>query len=104
MTMVQILYWRDIPAQVKVRNGRQRAARPLSPRFQETIDAAAMHAKSTSTDDYLEDWHASDWENVEGDVEALLDSWVARIEADYPPHRLEELRISKGYIEDGLDG
>jgi hypothetical protein len=98
-TVYQIVYWREIPVQVKVRSGQQRVARPLSSRFQEAIDAAAMHAKATSTDDYLEDWHVSDWEDGEGDAEVFADSLVSRLEADYPPPRLEELRIRKGYTE-----
>jgi hypothetical protein len=50
----QILYWRDIPAQVRVRSGRQRVTRPLPARFQEAIDEAAMRGRATSTDEYLD--------------------------------------------------
>ncbi len=41
-TTCEIVYWRDIPAQVKARAGRQRATKPLSERFQQAIDIAAM--------------------------------------------------------------
>jgi hypothetical protein len=44
MTEIQVVFWRDIPAQVKARRGRERAARGLDPRFQEAVDAAAMRA------------------------------------------------------------
>ena len=38
----QIVYWRDIPAQIKIKDGRQRKGRPLSDRFGQAIDQAAM--------------------------------------------------------------
>ena len=93
----QILYWRDIPAQVKVRSGSQRINRPLSARFQEAIDEAAMRAQSTSTDDYLQEWRSSEWQTGEGEAEELADALVARIEAEYTDGRLNALKISKGY-------
>ena len=51
-----VLYWRDIPAQIVVKAGRRSAKRPLSGRFQEAIDAAAMRAGLAGTDDYLSAW------------------------------------------------
>ena len=93
----QILYWRDIPAQVKVRSGRQRIARSLSPRFQDAIDEAAMRARATGSDEYLEDWHSTEWQAGEGDPDLFADTQVAEIEAAYPPERLESILENKGY-------
>ncbi len=93
----QILYWRDIPAQIKVRGGGQRVNRPLSARFQEAIDEAAMRAQSTSTDDYLEEWRSSDWQAAEGEAEEIADSLLAKIEAEYTNERLNSLKSNKGY-------
>jgi hypothetical protein len=93
----QIVYWRDIPAQVKVRAGNQRMARSLSPRFQEAIDEAAMLARATSTDAYLEDWRSTEWQSGQGAPEQLADSLVADLESAYPQDRLEGLKNNKGY-------
>lgn len=93
----QIVYWRDIPAQVKVRSGRERVARQLSARFQEAIDEAAMLARATSSDDYLDDWRASEWQPGEGALEILAETLVAEIEAAYTPKRLEALKSNRGY-------
>ena len=93
----QILYWRDIPAQVKVRSGRQRIARSLSPRFQDAIDEAAMRARATGSDESLEDWHSTEWQAGEGDPDLFADTQVAEIEAAYPPERLESILENKGY-------
>ncbi len=95
-TTFQIVYWRDIPAQIRVRSGSQRVNRPLSPRFQEAIDAAAMRADATSTDDYLADWRTLDWQPSDAEPQQLADSLVAEIEAEYPKERLMKLVVSQG--------
>lgn len=93
----QIVYWRDIPAQVRVRSGRERLARPLPARFQEAIDEAAMRARATSDSDYLEHWRATDWQPGEGEAAGLADGLISELEAAYPPERLEALIANKGY-------
>ena len=93
----QILYWRDIPAQVRVRLDKQRLARSLSDRFQESIDIVAMRAGATSTDDYLQDWRTSEWQPGEGEPEALLEKLITELETTYDPDRLASLRANEGY-------
>ena len=95
-TTFQIVYWRDIPAQIRVRSGSQRVNRPLSPRFQEAIDAAAMRADAISTDDYLADWRTLDWQPSDAEPQQLADSLVAEIEAEYTKERLMKLVVSLG--------
>jgi len=96
-TQYQILYWRDIPAQVKVRQAGRRVNRQLTARFQEAIDEAAMRGQATGTDDYLAEWRSSEWQTSEEDAEALADALAAQLEAEYTPERLRELKINKGY-------
>jgi len=91
MTKYQIVYWRDIPAQVKVKAGRNRAGRPLSDRFPVAIDEAAMRAGLTGSDDYLAQWRNGRWQEREGDFEDIADSIVTEIETTYPPERLRTL-------------
>jgi hypothetical protein len=95
----QVIYWRDIPGQVTVRHGRQRQSQPLSPRFQEAIDAAAMRARATSTDAYLEDWRSSEWQPLEGEGELqnLSKNLVEELETAYPPERLSGLIKNQGF-------
>jgi hypothetical protein len=54
-----IISWRDIPAQVIVKRGRETAKVQLSQRFQEAVDRAAMRAGKGSSDAYLADWNAA---------------------------------------------
>jgi hypothetical protein len=97
VTQFQIIYWRDIPAQVKVRLGRNRLSQLLTGRFQEAIDEAAMRAKVVNTDDYLAEWRTTVWEERAGDPEAVSAALLAELEQAYPAERLQALILSKGY-------
>lgn len=96
MAAFQIVYWREIPAQVKVREGRERAARQLSDRFQEAIDAAAMRAGLVGTDDYLAEWRTSEAEERAGPAETVAVAVAADLEAAYPDERLRRLIAGQG--------
>ena len=96
MTEVQVVFWRDIPAQVKARQDRERTSRGLDPRFQEAVDAAAMRAGLTDTDDYLAEWRTSAWEERPGSPEQAADQCAAEIEAEYSVELLRRLAESGG--------
>jgi hypothetical protein len=96
MTTIQIVYWRDIPAQVKVKAGPTRATRQLSERFQEAIDQAAMRAGLSGTDDYLSQWHSADQPERDGEPEAVAEALAAELEAGYPDTRLNALADQGG--------
>ena len=72
MIHYQVLYWRDIPAQVKVHAGRRPSAHALPPRFQVAIDRIAMQEGLSGSDAYLELWQWSEKREFDGDIEALL--------------------------------
>ncbi len=59
MVQYQILYWKDIPAQIKVYEGRRAVSRQLPERFQIEIDRIAMKEGLAGTDDYLDQWQWS---------------------------------------------
>jgi hypothetical protein len=99
MITYQIIFWRDIPAQIKLRDGRNRLSRPLSDRFQEAIDEAAMRAKITGTDAYLDEWRTSDALEREGEAAAVAEAVLAEIETAYPDERLRRLVQNKGQEE-----
>lgn len=51
-----VIYWRDIPAQVRANAGRERAAAELPPRFMVAVDRAAMVADKKKVDEYVAEW------------------------------------------------
>ena len=99
MAQVTVVYWRDIPAQVIVKQGRTTAKRELAPRFQEAIDMAAMRAGAIGTDAYLNDWRRGPAMETEEDLEAEADARMARLESEYDHARIAQLIANKGYDE-----
>ena len=95
-TPCEILYWRDIPAQVKTRAGRQRAARQLSERFQQAIDVAAMRSGMSGTDDYLAEWKSRPAPDREEPPEPAAEILAAELERTYTPERLSNLANTGG--------
>jgi cvfA/B/C family virulence factor len=96
MASLSIISWRDIPAQVVGKRGRETAKAQLSPRFQEAVDRAAMRAGKGSSDAYLADWKRSDPRPCDEDIHAEVAAEAARLEAHYTDEDLERLIRSKG--------
>jgi hypothetical protein len=91
-----VISWRDIPAQVVVRRGRETAKAKLSDRFQEAVDRAAMRAGKGSSDLYLAEWKRSNPTPCSDDIEREAADEAARIEARYSDEDLERLVRDKG--------
>jgi len=96
MATLTVLYWRDIPAQVIVKDGRKSAKRQLSDRFQEAIDMAAMRSKAHEAGTYLEEWRRGLPETCEDELETVADTAARDLEATYNEARLAQLIKSGG--------
>jgi hypothetical protein len=94
-----VISWRDVPAQVIVKRGREVAKVPLSARFQEAVDRAAMRAGRGSSEAYLEDWRRSAPQPCGDDLPAEAAAAAAAIEARYTDEDLERLIRAKGIDE-----
>ena len=97
MAQLTIVFWRDIPAQVIVKAGRQAAKRQLSERFEKAIDRAAMRADLKDTDSYLAEWRRADPVACGDDLEAEAEAAAQRLEQDYAPDRLRDLVAAGGW-------
>jgi hypothetical protein len=96
MATLMIISWRDIPAQVVVRRGRETAKIQLSQRFQEAIDRAAMRAGKGSSDAYLADWKRSTPVPCSEDIKTEADAEAAKLEARYTDEDLARIIRNKG--------
>jgi hypothetical protein len=96
MAQLTIVYWRDIPAQVIVKQGRKSAKRELPLRFTEAIDMAAMRSGAASTDDYLADWRRADPVECGDDLEAEAEAAARRLEAEYDADKVKALILNQG--------
>jgi len=96
MANLVIVYWRDIPAQVIVKQGRKAAKRELSLRFTEAVDMCAMRTGAAETDAYLEEWRRAEPVEVSDDMEAEAEKAAAALEAAFDQDRLVALVKSGG--------
>ena len=83
MAKLIVISWRDVPAQVLVKLGRETAKVQLSHRFQEAVDRAAMRAGKASSGDNLADWKRSEPRRGGDDIQAEAEAEAKRIEASY---------------------
>ena len=98
MAALIVISWRDVPAQVIVKRGREVAKVHLSARFQEAVDRAAMRAGRGSSEAYLEDWRRSS-RPCGNDLQAEAAAAAADIESRYTDDDLERLIRAKGIDE-----
>jgi hypothetical protein len=91
MAQMTIVFWRDIPAQVIVKKGREAAKVQLSERFEKAIDRAAMKAHLRDTDSYLAEWRRAAPVEVSDALQEEADRKAAEIEQLYDDARLKTL-------------
>jgi hypothetical protein len=95
-----IVYWRDIPAQVIVKQGRMTEKRELPERFIQAVDRAAMRSGARDTDAYLAEWRRGEPVMCGDDMATEADAAMAEIEAAYDAARLDSL-VKNGGREAG---
>lgn len=89
------VYWRDIPAQVIAKKGRESAKVMLSARFQEAIDRAAMRAGKGGSDAYMSEWRR-ETQGCGDDLQAEVDAAAERIENAWPEDDLAVITRNRG--------
>jgi hypothetical protein len=77
MAKYKILYWHDIPSQVRATDENGRVGKQLPERFQEAIDEAAMKAGLTGDDKYTAGFQWSDEKEHAGTAEDVAEAIVA---------------------------
>ncbi len=84
MPSYQILYWYDIPTQVRAREGRERASAPLPDRFMEAVDRAAMALGLTGADAYMDAFKWSEAIEREGSIQEIVAAVVSELDLQMP--------------------
>ena len=92
-----VVYWRDIPAQVIVKQGRTAARRQLPERFEQAIDRCAMKVGARDADAYLAEWRRGEPVEVEGDLEQAAEAEATRLEAEFDNERIKALIANGGW-------
>jgi hypothetical protein len=84
MATYQVLYWHDIPVQVRAKDAGGRAGAELPARFQEAIDQAAMAAGLIGSDDYTEAFRWGEQQERAGSAREVADALAAELDARHP--------------------
>ena len=97
MAQMTVVYWRDIPAQVIVKQGRTAAKRQLPERFEQAIDRCAMKVGARDTDAYLAEWRRGAPVPVAGDMEEAAAAEATRLETEFDNGRIKALIANGGW-------
>lgn len=99
MAKYKILYWYEIPTQVRAEDENGRASERLPQRFQLAIDEVAMAAHLIGEDEYVDGYHWSEENEEAGDAEEVARAVVAMLESKFPTIDIKDmankLRINK---------
>ena len=81
MATYKILYWQEIPAQIKAEDDADDVTLELPAKFMERIDRLAAQRGLQASDDYLAQWRWSEEEEREGSAREVAESVRAELEA-----------------------
>ena len=80
MATYRILYWQEIPSQIKAADALDEVTVQLDSRFMERIDQLAAQRGLQGTDEYLAQWHWSDEQEREGAAEDVAQAVKQELE------------------------
>lgn len=101
-SITSILYWKEIPVQVKAENDETAVSLPLEHRFQEAADAVAMMDGSYGSDAYLDAWQWGEPTQSNLDPQTAADQLAARFNDGMPEDfvaRIRDLRDAGKRVE-----
>ncbi|MCX6632538.1 MAG: virulence factor [Candidatus Solibacter sp.] len=82
MATYRILYWQEIPSQIKAEDDMDDVTAPMPDRFQERIDLMAAKRGLQQADEYLAQWKWSEEEEREGSAADVAEAVRAELEAE----------------------
>jgi len=82
MAIYKILYWQEVPSQIKAEDEFDEVTLPLPARFQERIDQLAAKRGLQSSDDYLAQWRWSGEEERAGAAQEVAEAVRSELESE----------------------
>ena len=83
MAEYQVLFWRYIPAQVRVFDGRKPVSAKMPDRFQEEIDRLAMEEGLEGSDDYLDLWQWTERRERAGTPQEVMEALLQELAQEH---------------------
>ena len=81
MATYRILYWQEVPSQIRAEDESGDVNVELPQKFMVRIDALAAQRGLSGADDYLAQWRWSDEEERDGTAQEVADAVLAELEA-----------------------
>ncbi|HEY1766391.1 MAG TPA: virulence factor [Terracidiphilus sp.] len=81
MAIYKILYWQEVPTQIKAEDDLEDVTLMLDGRFMEQIDILAAKRDLQASDDYLAQWKWSEEEERDGSAREVAEALKAELEA-----------------------
>ena len=81
MATYKILYWQEIPSQVRAEDEQDDVTVPMPERFMARIDQIAMRTGMAATDEYLAQWRWSEEEERPGSAREVAETVAAELAA-----------------------
>ena len=83
MARYRIFYWKHIPSSITVEGDGRTIKKQLSQKIQNAIDAYAMAAGLTATDEYSAQYRRGQWVERDGSPEEVAEALVSELEAEF---------------------
>jgi len=84
MATYKILYWQEVPSQIRAEDGADEVTLPMPPKFMERIDHLATQRGLQGSDGYLAQWRWSDEEARDGSAQEVAEAVMAELESMLP--------------------
>ncbi len=81
MATYKVLYWQEIPSQIRAEDDQDEVSLPLAPKFMERIDQLAVQRGLRNADDYLAQWKWSEDQERDGSAQEVAEAVRAELEA-----------------------
>ncbi len=81
MATYKILYWQEIPTQIKAEDDADDVTVELPAKFMERVDRLAVQRGLQGSDDYLAQWRWSEEEERSGSAREVAEAVRAELEA-----------------------
>ena len=98
MAQLKIVFWRDIPGQIVIREGRRSTRLRLPVRFMKAIERASYRLKKSQQDAMFEPWHDVA-QPFDGDVTQQARQLLQQLDTHYTDEVLETLIRASGVDE-----
>ena len=83
MATYRILYWQEVPSQIKAEDAEDDVTVPLPERFLAIIDRLAMERGLADADDYLAQWQWSEEQERDGPARAVAEAVALELESQW---------------------